>query len=105
MNEPSQSKKYEDNYIVLEKITESLNRDEIGIDDLVEKTREALDAARNCMDILNKQKGEFQKLETEFSQLLQSTSETTPAQNPAMDTPNHIPPAETQSYPGDDDPF
>ncbi len=67
----TQSRKYEDNYTVLEQITDSLNKDEIGIDDLVEKTREALDAARTCMDILNHQKGEFQKLETEFSQLLQ----------------------------------
>ncbi len=70
-----QSRKYEDNYAVLEKITESLNKDEIGIDDLVEKTREALDAARVCMEILNRQKGEFKKLESEFSQLLESPEE------------------------------
>lgn len=70
-----QSKKYEDNYAVLERITESLNKDEINIDDLVEKTREALDAARVCMEILNRQKGEFKKLETEFSQLLGNTEE------------------------------
>ncbi|MCX6579073.1 MAG: exodeoxyribonuclease VII small subunit [Candidatus Aminicenantes bacterium] len=69
------SRKYEDNYTILEKITESLNKDEVGIDDLVEKTREALGAARVCMEILNEQKGEFQKLETEFSQLLRSSSE------------------------------
>jgi exodeoxyribonuclease VII small subunit len=69
------SRKYEDNYAVLERITESLNKDEVGIDDLVEKTREALNAARVCMEILNEQKGEFQKLETEFSQLLRSSTE------------------------------
>ena len=69
------SRKYEDNYAVLERITESLNKDEVGIDDLVEKTREALGAARVCMEILNEQKGEFQKLETEFSQLLRSSTE------------------------------
>jgi exonuclease VII small subunit len=69
------SRKYEDNYTILEKITESLNKDEVGIDDLVEKTREALGAARVCMEILNEQKGEFQKLETEFSQLLRSSTE------------------------------
>ena len=72
------SHKYEDNYTILEKITESLNKDEIGIDDLVEKTREALDAARTCMEILNEQKGEFTKLETEFSQLLRSSYEEPP---------------------------
>lgn len=75
MSDNSQSRRYEDNYAVLERITESLNKDEIGIDDLVEKTREALGAARTCMEILNKQKGEFKKLETEFSQLLRSSSE------------------------------
>lgn len=75
MSQKTQSRKYEENYAVLERITESLNKDEIGIDDLVEKTREALDAARTCMEILNQQKGEFKKLETEFSQLLRSTQE------------------------------
>lgn len=82
MSEQSQSPKYEENYAILEKITESLNKDEIGIDDLVEKTREALDAARICMDILNKQKGEFKKLELEFSHLLKNNqeSEDTPSQ-------------------------
>lgn len=67
------SKTYEKNYAILEKITESLNKDEIGIDDLVAKTREALDSARVCMDILKKQKGEFKRLETEFAQLLEQT--------------------------------
>lgn len=74
MSEQSQSRRYEESYAILERITESLNKDEVGIDDLVEKTREALDAARTCMEILNKQKGEFKKLETEFSQLLQQSS-------------------------------
>ncbi|MCK4835968.1 MAG: exodeoxyribonuclease VII small subunit [Candidatus Aminicenantes bacterium] len=64
------SKTYEENYMILEKITESLNKDEIGIDDLVTRTKEALEAARTCMDILKKQRGEFKKLEKEFSQLL-----------------------------------
>lgn len=64
------SKKYEENYQILENITESLNKDEIGIDDLVGKTKEALDAARTCMEILKKQKGEFKRLETEFSHLI-----------------------------------
>jgi exonuclease VII small subunit len=74
------SRTYEKNYAVLERITESLNKDEIGIDDLVVKTREALDAARACMEILDKQKGEFKKLETEFSQLLKSSTE--PGESP-----------------------
>ena len=69
------SKTYEENYAILEKITESLNKDEIGIDDLVNKTKEALEAARNCMEILKKQRGEFKKLEKEFSQLLEKSEE------------------------------
>ena len=70
----NRSMTYEENFSILEKITESLNKDEVGIDDLVEKTREALNAARVCMEILNKQKGEFKKLEVEFSQLLQNNA-------------------------------
>jgi len=62
---------YEENYRKLESITESLNKDEIGVDDLVEKTREALRSAHVCMEILKKQKGEFKKLETDFSRLLE----------------------------------
>lgn len=68
---------YEENYQVLETITDSLNKDEIGIDDLVEKTREALDAARLCMEILKKQKGEFKKLESDFAQLLEESAQDT----------------------------
>lgn len=67
------SRTYEESFAVLEQITESLNKDEIGIDDLVVKTREALEAARTCMDILKKQRGEFTKLEKEFAQLLEKT--------------------------------
>ena len=69
----TKSKKYEESFSVLESITESLNKDEIGIDDLVEKTKEALIAARTCMEILKQQRGEFEKLEAEFSQLLQDS--------------------------------
>ncbi len=96
MSDQSQSRRYEESYAVLERITESLNKDEIGIDDLVEKTREALGAARTCMEILNKQKGEFKKLETEFSQLLQSSSE---------EMPESTPPTPAEESIGQDDPF
>ena len=101
MSEQSQSRRYEESYAILEKITESLNKDEVGIDDLVEKTREALGAARTCMEILNKQKGEFKKLETEFSQLLQqsSASEEPPQEK---DNSNVI---EDEDKIGKDDPF
>lgn len=105
------SRKYEDNYAILERITESLNKDEVGIDDLVEKTREALNAARMCMEILNEQKGEFQKLETEFSQLLRSSTEV--AVSPVISEPTETgepgnadesnEPAEDRI--GQDDPF
>lgn len=109
----SQTQGYESNYAILEKITESLNKDEIGIDDLVEKTREALDAARLCMEILNRQKGEFQKLETEFSQLLQPAPEAPvkaapPAPAPAADGPPPMAPIDPELYEdqvGEDDPF
>jgi exodeoxyribonuclease VII small subunit len=101
MSDNSQSRRYEDNYAVLEQITESLNKDEIGIDDLVEKTREALGAARTCMEILNKQKGEFKKLETEFSQLLKSSPESE-SQEPIQEDFDEVTNAANI---GEDDPF
>lgn len=76
MNKKSET--YEKNFKILEHITDSINKDEIGIDDLVDKTKEALEAARNCMDILKKQKGEFKKLETDFSQLLNEVVDDNP---------------------------
>lgn len=78
---------YEKNFAVLEKITESLNKDEIGIDDLVSKTREALEAARTCMEILKKQRGEFKKLEKEFSRLMENSEEGDDAPGDTNDRP------------------
>ena len=99
MSQQAQSRGYEENYAVLERITESLNKDEVGIDDLVAKTREALNAARTCMEILNKQKGEFKKLESEFSQLLQSSAE------PAASPTDHHDAVDSEENIGQDDPF
>jgi exodeoxyribonuclease VII small subunit len=101
MSKQSQSRRYEESYAILERITESLNKDEVGIDDLVEKTREALDAARTCMEILNKQKGEFKKLETEFSQLLQQSSA---SEEPPQEKENGNA-SEDEENIGEDDPF
>ena len=73
MNEIEKKKvknNYEENFNILENITEQLNHDEISVDDLVVKTKEALRSAKTCLDILNEQKGEFIKLEKEFSDLL-----------------------------------
>jgi len=70
---------YEKNFEILERITDSINKDEVGIDDLVEKSREALQAARNCMEILKKQKGDFKKLEADFASLLNEVEEETAA--------------------------
>jgi len=70
----NKSESYEENFKTLEKVAESLNKDEIGIDDLVKKTREALTAAKNCINILHYQKGEFKKLENEFSTLMSEST-------------------------------
>ena len=99
MSQEAQSRSYEKNYAILEKITESLNKDEVGIDDLIEKTREALNAARTCMEILNQQKGEFKKLETEFSQLLQ------PSPEPELPPRESKDAKESEEPIGRDDPF
>lgn len=71
----NKSDSYEKNFKILENVADSLNKDEISIDDLVEKTKEALTAAKNCINILNYQKGEFKKLENEFASLLNDTAE------------------------------
>ncbi len=70
-----EKKNYHDNYLILEQISDQLNRDEISIDDLVLKTKEALKSAKICLDILNEQRGEFIKLEKEFSDLLKEGDE------------------------------
>ena len=72
----NKSESYEKNFKILEKVADSLNKDEISIDDLVGKTREALTAAKSCINILNYQKGEFKKLENEFGALLNDNTET-----------------------------
>ena len=71
----NKSESYEKNFKVLEGVADSLNKDEISIDDLVVKTKEALNAAKNCINILNFQKGEFKKLENEFSKLLNDSGD------------------------------
>lgn len=87
----NKSGKYEENYQILENITESLNKDEIGIDDLVEKTKEALNSARVCMEILKKQEGEFKKLEADFSQLLQDSGKDEPQEKEQSKVGNDSP--------------
>lgn len=77
----NKSESYEKNFIILEKVADSLNKDEISIDDLVGKTKEALTAAKSCINILNYQKGEFKKLENEFAALLNDNTEKT-TENP-----------------------
>ena len=71
----NKSESYEKNFEILEGVADSLNKDEISIDDLVVKTKEALTAAKNCINILNLQKGEFKKLENEFSKLLNDSGD------------------------------
>lgn len=71
----NKSESYEKNFKILEGVADSLNKDEISIDDLVVKTKEALAAAKNCINILNFQKGEFKKLENEFSKLLNDSGD------------------------------
>ena len=85
-NRKDQADTYEHNFAVLERITDALNKDEIGIDDLLEKTRDALEAARRCMEILNRQRGEFRKLETEFSKLIQDSESRNPGSENSEET-------------------
>lgn len=71
----TKSESYEKNFSILEEISEALNRDEIGMDELMEKTRSALNAAKKCIEILNTRRGEFKKIESEFSELLKDNDQ------------------------------
>lgn len=61
-----EAKKYEDNFKVLKSISEELSRQELSIDEVISKGKKAAEAAKNCIDILKTEKGNFKKLEDEL---------------------------------------
>ena len=61
-----ETKKYEDNFNALKDIAQELSRQELSIDEVINKGKAAAEAAKNCIKILKTEKGNFKKLEEEL---------------------------------------
>jgi len=68
-------KKYEDNFKVLKNISEELSRQELSIDEVISKGKKAAEAAKNCINILKTEKGNFKKLEDELLSISEEVEE------------------------------
>jgi len=68
-------KKYEENFKVLKNISEELSRQELSIDEVISKGKKAAEAAKNCINILKTEKGNFKKLEDELLSISEEVEE------------------------------
>lgn len=69
------AKKYEENFNQLKAIAEELSRQEISIDEVISKGKKAAEAAKNCINILKTEKGNFKKLEEELLSISEEVDE------------------------------
>jgi len=70
-----ESKKYEENFSTLKNIAEELSRQELSIDDVINKGKTAAEAAKNCIKILKTEKVNFKKLEEELLAISEEVDE------------------------------
>lgn len=70
-----ESKKYEESFNTLKNIAEELRRQEISIDEVIEKGKKAAESAKNCIKILKEEKGNFKKLEEELMSISEEVEE------------------------------
>ncbi len=70
-----ESKKYEESFNTLKSIAEELRRQEISIDEVIEKGKKAAESAKNCIKILKEEKGNFKKLEEELLSISEEVEE------------------------------
>ncbi len=70
-----EAKKYEENFNTLKEIAEELSRQELSIDEVINKGKAAADAAKNCIKILKTEKGNFKKLEEELLAISEEVDE------------------------------
>jgi len=70
-----EAKKYEENFNTLKSIAEELSRQELSIDEVINKGKTAADAAKNCIKILKTEKGNFKKLEEELLAISEEVDE------------------------------
>ena len=70
-----EGKKYEESFNQLKAIAEELSRQEISIDEVINKGKKAAEAAKNCINILKTEKGNFKKLEDELLSISEEVDE------------------------------
>lgn len=61
--------KFQDNFDKLEKLSEELRGDEVSIDELVPRMKEALSAIKVCKDVLKRTESQLEEISGEFEEL------------------------------------
>lgn len=60
---------FEENFRILEKISQELQENKIGVDALVPKMKEALHAIKVCKHVLQETKSQLKEINSEFAEL------------------------------------
>lgn len=66
---------FEKNYNFLEKLSGELQENRVGVDELVPKMKEALEAIKICKDVLKETKSQLNEINQEFEELEQLAAE------------------------------
>lgn len=61
--------KFQENFNKLERLSEELRGDEVSIDELVPRMKEALGAIKVCKDVLKKTESQLEEISGEFEDL------------------------------------
>lgn len=70
--ESKEGKSFEENFRRLEQIAQELHENKISIDELVPKTKEALQAIKVCKEVLKETKSQLKEIQEEFLELEKS---------------------------------
>ena len=68
----NEAKQYEENFNKLKQIAEELKQGALGVDELVNKGKDASNSAKICLDILKTERGNFKTIEEELSKISDS---------------------------------
>lgn len=60
---------FEENYKKLEILSQQLQKNEVSIDELVPRMKEALDSIKVCKDVLKETKSQLEEIDKEFSEI------------------------------------
>lgn len=66
---------FEKNYDFLESLSQELQENRVGVDELVPKMKEALIAIKVCKDVLKETKSQLKEISQEFEELEELASE------------------------------